>query len=159
MSTCLLCDLVLQRLAGLEDGHGGGGDLDGLAGLGVDALAGIALLRLEGAEAGELDLVARGHGGGDGVKGGEDGLLGLTSDGRVLTYTFRTGEEGALAVDAAAVEIAQSGAHSLVLTENGRVLSFGDSVEVLEPASVREQVKEKLLSLAYIKDELAEFKK
>ena len=31
------------------------------------------------------------------------------------------------AVDAAAVEIAQSGAHSLVLTEDGRVLSFGDN--------------------------------
>ena len=61
------------------------------------------------------------------VSAGEDGLLGLTSDGRVLTYTFRTGEEGALAVDAAAVEIAQSGAHSLVLTEDGRVLSFGDN--------------------------------
>ena len=59
------------------------------------------------------------------VSAGEDGLLGLTSDGRVLTYTFRTGEEGTLAVDAAAVEIAQSGAHSLVLTEDGRVLSFG----------------------------------
>ena len=40
---------------------------------------------------------------------------------------WRTGEESAFAVDAAAVEIAQSGAHSLVLTEDGRVLSFGDN--------------------------------
>ena len=61
------------------------------------------------------------------VSAGEDGLLGLTSDGRVLTYAFRTGEEGTLPVDAAAVEIAQSGAHSLALTEDGRVLSFGDN--------------------------------
>lgn len=61
------------------------------------------------------------------VSAGENGLLGLTSDGRVLTYAFRTGEEGTLAVDAEIVEIAQSGAHSLVLTEDGRVLSFGDN--------------------------------
>ena len=61
------------------------------------------------------------------MSAGEDALLGLTSDGRVLSYTFRTGEESALAVDAAAVEIAQSGAHSLVLTVDGRVLSFGDN--------------------------------
>ncbi len=61
------------------------------------------------------------------ISAGENGLLGLTSDGRVLSYMFRTGEEGTLAVDAVAVEIAQSGAHSLVLTEDGRVLSFGDN--------------------------------
>lgn len=30
------------------------------------------------------------------------------------------------------------------------LLSFGDSVEVLEPASVREQVKEKLISMLHI---------
>lgn len=30
------------------------------------------------------------------------------------------------------------------------LLSFGDSVEVLEPASVREQVKEKLISVLHI---------
>jgi tetratricopeptide (TPR) repeat protein len=59
------------------------------------------------------------------VSAGEDGLLGLTGDGRVLTYTFLTGGEGTLDVSGAAVEIAQSGLNSLVLTEDGRVLSFG----------------------------------
>ena len=51
----LLLHGILKRLAGLEDGDGGSGDLAGFLGFGVAAHAGFALLRLKTAEANQLD--------------------------------------------------------------------------------------------------------
>src|SRR3954469_16628719 len=67
----------LERGRGLEARHRGRGDLDRLAGLGVAALARVALPRLEGAETGDLDLLARGDLGGDGVDDGGQSALGV----------------------------------------------------------------------------------
>ncbi|MBR4727527.1 MAG: hypothetical protein IK080_06510, partial [Clostridia bacterium] len=55
----------------------------------------------------------------------ETGLLGVTSDGRALSYEYRTGEFTILPVDGAAVEAEGSGTHSVVLTSDGRVYAFG----------------------------------
>ena len=55
----LLADLVLERLAGLEDGNGGRGNFDGLFRLGVTTHTRLARFGLEAAEADQLDLVAR----------------------------------------------------------------------------------------------------
>ena len=49
----LFCGLLLEGLAGLEDGDGGRRDLDGFLRLGVAAHARLALLRLKAAEADE----------------------------------------------------------------------------------------------------------
>src|SRR3954452_14226910 len=54
----VLLDLVLQGVAGGELGDLGGGDVDPLLGLRVYALPGVALLHVELAEAGDLDLLA-----------------------------------------------------------------------------------------------------
>ena len=86
---CLLCGLFLQRLAGLEDGDGGSGDLDGFLGFGVAAHAGFALLRLKTAEANQLDLVALAQCVSDGVKGGGDGLLGVLLGNAAFLGDFR----------------------------------------------------------------------
>src|SRR5215208_8534325 len=53
-----LLDRVFERVAGGELGHLGSGDIDPLLGLRVDSLPGVALLDVELAEAGDLDLVA-----------------------------------------------------------------------------------------------------
>src|SRR5829696_742698 len=55
---CWLLDLVLQGVAGGELGDLGSGDVDPLLGLRVDPLPGFALLHVELAEAGDLDLLA-----------------------------------------------------------------------------------------------------
>ena len=52
---------VLQSLARLEHDALGSSDGDGLAGAGVDALTLSALTHLEGAEAGDGDLLTLGH--------------------------------------------------------------------------------------------------
>ena len=49
----LLGDAVLKSLAGLEAGNPGGGNLDGLLGVGIAADAGLTILGFENAEAGE----------------------------------------------------------------------------------------------------------
>src|SRR5918995_3850792 len=54
----VLLDLVFQGVAGGELGHLRGGDVDPLLGLRVDALPGVALLHVELAEAGDLNLLA-----------------------------------------------------------------------------------------------------
>ena len=56
-------DLLLERLTGLEDGGVARGKLHGLAGGGVAAGTGIAMLQGEGAKAEESNRIA----GGDGV--------------------------------------------------------------------------------------------
>ena len=76
-SANLLRHRVLQGLAGLEDGHLGGGDFDALLRLGVAADAGGAALDLESAEAHQLDLVAVGEALGDGLQGGVEDALGV----------------------------------------------------------------------------------
>jgi len=63
----LLGDGVLQSLAGLEEGGLLFRNGDGLEGLGVDALASLALLDAEGAESNECDLVVLLHGFLDGI--------------------------------------------------------------------------------------------
>ena len=68
---------VLQSLACLEGGNAGSGDLDGFLGVGVAANAGFPLLGLEGAEAGDLHLVALYQSRGNGVNGGVDDPLGV----------------------------------------------------------------------------------
>ncbi len=59
---------VLESLTGREFGEGHFGDLDGGAGLGVASGPGRPVLRLEGAEAHQLHLVAPGNGVLDGVR-------------------------------------------------------------------------------------------
>ena len=54
MKASLLRNGVLQSLAGLEGGNGGGGDLHGGAGAGIQAGTGGALLGLKGAKAHQL---------------------------------------------------------------------------------------------------------
>ena len=62
-------------LAGLEDGDGGRRNLDGFLRLGVAAHARLALLRLEAAEADELNLIALAQSLCDGVERGGDSLF------------------------------------------------------------------------------------
>ena len=95
----LLSDDVLQSLAGLENGQAGSGDLDGLLGPGIAANASFALLCLEDAEAGDLDLVALNQSGLDGLEGSVDdalcvllghaGLLGNCCDDFGLVHSYR----------------------------------------------------------------------
>ena len=55
----------------------------------------------------------------------ETGLLGVTGDGRALSYVYHTREDTALPVDGMAVEAEGSGTHTVVLTSDGRVFAFG----------------------------------
>src|SRR5690554_276794 len=73
----LLVDGVLERLAGLEGGRLARGDLDLLAGAGLDALAGGAVAHFERAEARHLHAVALGEGALDGVEHAVDGCAGV----------------------------------------------------------------------------------
>ena len=85
----LFCSLLLEGLAGLEDGDGGRRDLDGFLRLGVAAHARLALLRLKAAEADELDLVALAQRFRDGVERGGDSLLGVLLGHPALLCDFR----------------------------------------------------------------------
>src|SRR5918998_1166212 len=69
--------VVFEGVAGGELRHLGGGDVYALLCLGVDALAGVALLDVELAEAGDLDLVARLELGLDHLGEGFEELLGF----------------------------------------------------------------------------------
>src|SRR5918997_2493670 len=69
--------VVFEGVAGGELRHLGGGDVYALLRLGVDALAGVALLDVELAEAGDLDLVAGLQLGLDHLGEGLEKLLGL----------------------------------------------------------------------------------
>ena len=73
----LLGYAVLQSLAGLETGHPGSGNLDGLLGVGVAADASLPILGLENAEAGNLHLLTLDKRGGDAVNLGIQSTLGI----------------------------------------------------------------------------------
>src|SRR5215470_18738097 len=70
-------DELAQALADLEEGNPLLGHIDGAAGLGVAALAGIAMTDAEAAEAPQLDLVPFGERVGDVVEDRVDDRLGL----------------------------------------------------------------------------------
>ena len=59
------------------------------------------------------------------VTASETGLLGITQDGRALSFTFHTGEDVVLPVEGTAIEAESSGTHTVVLTGDGRVFAFG----------------------------------
>lgn len=61
------------------------------------------------------------------ISAGENGLMGLTSDGQVLSFLYRGAQESTLPLSSPAAEIACGGTHSLVLTQDGRVQTFGDN--------------------------------
>ena len=71
----LLCDRLLERLAGLEDGDTGSRDQDLLAGLGVAADMCLSGLNVKNTEADQLDLFTGLKRGGDGLENGVDRLL------------------------------------------------------------------------------------
>ena len=56
----------------------------------------------------------------------QTGLIGVTEDGRALTYDFRTREEKTLSVDGQVIAAAGSGTHIVVTTSDGRVFAFGE---------------------------------
>ena len=57
----------------------------------------------------------------------QTGLLGVTRDGRALSYRFRDGAEERLSIEGSALEIAGGGTHCVVLTDRGRAFAFGDN--------------------------------
>lgn len=57
----------------------------------------------------------------------QTGFLGVTKDGRALSFRFRDAEEVQVPIEGKALEIAGSGTHIVVLTEDGRVHAFGSS--------------------------------
>jgi hypothetical protein len=73
----LLGNLVLQSLAGLEDGSLAGSDLDGLAGTGVAGLTSLAVLDFKRAKADQLDLVTLDQSFGDGFQSSGQSQLGI----------------------------------------------------------------------------------
>ena len=59
------------------------------------------------------------------VAAGENGLVGVTDDGRALSYSFREKRTTELAVEGTALEAAISGTHIVVMNADGRVFAFG----------------------------------
>ena len=69
-----------EGFAGFEERQAFGFDLDGFAGAGVAADAGVAVLDRECAEAAEFDAVAIGEGGGDFIENGFDDLFDIAQE-------------------------------------------------------------------------------
>lgn len=57
----------------------------------------------------------------------ETGLIGINSDGQVISHFYRPGDAVEMAVPGRAVEVESSGTHHVVLAEDGKVYAFGNN--------------------------------
>ena len=61
------------------------------------------------------------------VQAGTTGIFAIDRNGKVLSYYYRASEDAGVNVPSKAIEIVTGGTHHVVLTEDGRVYSFGNN--------------------------------